>query len=361
MKILIVSAYFYPDITPRSFRTTELVKELIRQGHDVVLSIPYRNYDYTDFINMYPVKVHFFSQYPNHVKLPTGDTIYAKICRGIYGRTHNFTQYPEVRYINAINKALYKEEKTDLLISIAAPHTIHWGVARFLSRNKSFTKKWIADCGDPFMGNQVQRPPFYFARYEKEFCRIADKITIPVANAVDAYYPQFRNKIHVIPQGFDMSHKYEKERTNPIPTFAYAGVLYKGYRDLNTFVDYLSKFHSKTKYKFILYTRPSLLTNRYIDCLRDKIELRNIIQRDDLLPQLANMDFLLNVENRGNVQSPSKLIDYRIANRPVLSVGEKLNTKVIDQFLLGDYSNKLQMPDLSMYDIRTVVKQFLSL
>ena len=41
---------------------------------------------------------------------------------------------------------------------------------------------------------------------------IADKITIPVANAVDAYYPQFRNKIHVIPQGFDMSHKYEKER-----------------------------------------------------------------------------------------------------------------------------------------------------
>jgi len=32
-KILIVSNAFYPEISPRSFRTTELAKELSRQGH----------------------------------------------------------------------------------------------------------------------------------------------------------------------------------------------------------------------------------------------------------------------------------------------------------------------------------------
>ena len=104
-----------------------------------------------------------------------------------------------------------------------------------------------------------------------------------------------------------------------------------------------------------------MLIQHYSECLREKIEVRDVIQRDELLSQLANMDFLLNVENRGNVQSPSKLIDYMIANRPVLSVGTELDTEAIDQFLLGDYTKQLQMPDLSMYDIKNIVNQFLSL
>ena len=36
-KVLIVSRSFHPENSPRSFRTTELVKELCRQGHDVTL------------------------------------------------------------------------------------------------------------------------------------------------------------------------------------------------------------------------------------------------------------------------------------------------------------------------------------
>ena len=34
-KILLVSNGFYPEISPRSFRATELAKELVRQGHSV--------------------------------------------------------------------------------------------------------------------------------------------------------------------------------------------------------------------------------------------------------------------------------------------------------------------------------------
>ncbi|MBS1516026.1 MAG: hypothetical protein JSS63_13400, partial [Bacteroidetes bacterium] len=36
-KILIVSSAFYPQNSPRAFRTTELVKEFARQGHSVTL------------------------------------------------------------------------------------------------------------------------------------------------------------------------------------------------------------------------------------------------------------------------------------------------------------------------------------
>ena len=36
-KILIVTRSFYPMNSPRSFRATELAKELARQGHDVTV------------------------------------------------------------------------------------------------------------------------------------------------------------------------------------------------------------------------------------------------------------------------------------------------------------------------------------
>ena len=39
-KILIVSASFFPINSPRSFRTTELAKELARQGHKVKVITP---------------------------------------------------------------------------------------------------------------------------------------------------------------------------------------------------------------------------------------------------------------------------------------------------------------------------------
>ena len=39
-KILIVSRSFYPENSPRSFRTTELAKEFARQGHDVTVFTP---------------------------------------------------------------------------------------------------------------------------------------------------------------------------------------------------------------------------------------------------------------------------------------------------------------------------------
>ena len=42
-KILIITHGFYPEISPRSFRATELVKEFVRQGHEVTVIAPKRN------------------------------------------------------------------------------------------------------------------------------------------------------------------------------------------------------------------------------------------------------------------------------------------------------------------------------
>jgi len=56
-KILIVSKYFFPVINPRSFRTTELAKELARQGNDITVLIPKKGIDYSDFEKEHKLKI----------------------------------------------------------------------------------------------------------------------------------------------------------------------------------------------------------------------------------------------------------------------------------------------------------------
>ena len=74
------------------------------------------------------------------------------------------------------------------------------------------------------------------------------------------------------------------------------------------------------------------------------------------------MDFLVNFENRNNVQSPSKLIDYALTNRPILSVNPSfLDKRVVDEFLNNDYTNQLKIKNIERYDIKNVTKQFLEL
>ncbi len=46
-RILIVTRFFHPDITPRAFRAYELAKEFSRQGHDVTVLTTKREFDYS--------------------------------------------------------------------------------------------------------------------------------------------------------------------------------------------------------------------------------------------------------------------------------------------------------------------------
>ena len=54
-KILLVSNGFYPEISPRSFRATELAKEFSRQGHDVTVISKYRDFNYDDFLKKHSI------------------------------------------------------------------------------------------------------------------------------------------------------------------------------------------------------------------------------------------------------------------------------------------------------------------
>jgi hypothetical protein len=74
------------------------------------------------------------------------------------------------------------------------------------------------------------------------------------------------------------------------------------------------------------------------------------------------MDFLVNFENKNNVQSPSKLIDYAIVGKPVLSIKPfKLKRQIVNEFLKRNYTNQLVIENIEQYNIQNVSRRFLNL
>jgi hypothetical protein len=365
MKILIISQHIFPIQTPRSLRTTELVKEFSRQGHDVVVYAVLGKYNYDLIKEKYNIKIkHLHTKAEIRPYTSDGGNsrhFLDKVCGKLFGK---IAEFPYIEYLFSIPKIINQEEKFDVLISIANPHQIHWGVAQAkLKYPKKFPKKWIADCGDPFMGNGTIKNHFqYFARYEKKFCKLCDFISVPHEKAKEGYYEEFRSKIRVIPQGFKFKLISQENKVhNKVITFAYSGVFLKDIRNPSLFLDYLSKVESD--FKFIVYTPFKELIAPYQKILGDKLEIRDLVSRKELLKILASMDFLLNFENVNTPTAiPSKLIDYAIVSRPILSIHpNKIDRVKINDFFKRDYTKRISISNVEQYNISNVVQKFINL
>jgi glycosyltransferase involved in cell wall biosynthesis len=364
-KILLVSASFYPEISPRSFRASELAKELARQGNIVTVFTHRIEEVHSKFEDEHKIKIRDLGnlKFSGYGKLPANGT--ASIFNRIYRRGMlQFFEFPEIELMFLVNKALKGEKGFDLLISVAVPYPVHWGVAKAISKNKQLAGIWVADCGDPYMGNKADsfRKFFYFKYIEKWFCKIADYLSVPTEGSIEAYYTEFHKKIRVIPQGFNFDEVKISDAPpdNPVPTFAYAGGFIPGVRDPKKLFEFLCDY--KLPYKFVIYTNNPAPVLPYVQLSGNRIEIRNYVPRETLLVNLSKMDFLVNINNGTTVQTPSKLIDYALTKRPILSLDSAMEeTAVVEQFLSGDYSNRLELGDLSRYDIKNIALQFINL
>ena len=362
-RILLVSNGFYPEISPRSFRTTELAKEFVRKGHDVTVISKHRDNDYTALLNEYPLTFKMWSK-PHFPAVPSFSGRIGNLITRIASRIMQLTfEYPGIEEMFKVKKVLKNEKDYDLLISFAVPYPVHWGTAWARTKKNPIASTWIADCGDPYMGGIMDtfRKPFYFGFIEKWFMRKTNFITVPISNAKNAYYKEFQDKIRIIPQGFDFGSIPipHIEVKNAIPKFAYAGSLAPKVRDPRPLLDYLNSVPNE--FRFIVYTNQKELLSGYMERMTDKLELRDYIPRTQLLKELSQMDFLVNFDNNNDIQSPSKLIDYLLAGRPVLNIKKDFNKLIINQFLAGDYSGKYFIENLDKYRIENVASQFLNL
>lgn len=362
MKILIVSGAFYPQNSPRSHRTTELVKEFSRQGHDVTLCIPQTDVDHSGFLSDFPIKINYIPINRNN----DGITIFKQIplLSKIWRRLkYTYLAYPDIQFLWKLPNFFRNEKITyDLLITIAVPHPIHWGMSKALKKNPKLCKTWIGDCGDPFMLQKSDsfRTPFYFKCFELDFCKNVNYISVPFKGAIDGYYPQFHHKIKIIPQAFNFNEvSIEEYKRNDIPTFYYSGGFIPGKRDPRPILDFLLKV--EMDFKFIIYTRQRALIENYIPLFNGRLIVRDYIPRLELIKIMSMADFLINLDNNVSEQLPSKIIDYALSNRPILSLNSSnMDCEALISFLNHNFDDKMKV-NLQDYDIQRVVGLFIKL
>lgn len=363
LKLLLISNAFFPEVSPRSYRATELAKEFSRQGHEVVVLTKSRSINYDDFLkrNHISIKMWVGDKWPSVKIIERSPWKY--VTKAVKRILILLFEYPAIEDMFHVRNMLKKENSYDLMISFAVPYPVHWGTAWARSNKKKIAKRWIADCGDPYMGDVLDsfRKPFYFAFLEKWFCRKADFVTIPVHSAISAYYEEFHDKIKVIPQGFDFNLEKTEEKIpyREIPEFAYAGSFLKGVRDPGSLLNFLLQI--KLPFKFYVFTNQHEYFDNYKNVLEGKLFISSYIPRDELLQRLSQMDFLINLDNNTTLNVPSKLIDYSLTGRPVLNIGKDFCNNHLIAFLTGDYSEQMQLPAPGQFHIKNVSTQFLKL
>lgn len=377
-RVLIISYNFFPEKNPRSYRTFELSKELGKRELEVDVIIPDYDYDYSELSQKLKINInkipsgYFINKSAKNKNYTSIQNIKKKdIASGILSNIY-YLFYLGGRHFEfwffIFKKLSILRKEYDIIISIGLPFSVHLGTSVALRFNPKLGKLRIADYGDPFSYNPDNKFSYIHRYIEKWALNVFDYITVPSEKATPAYSFFKRNsRVKVIPQGFDMTnHKNNKFKTNACPKFAYAGIFYKNIRNPKSFFEFLIK--SDMQFNFILFTDMSIYENRmciepYLERLGDKIEIREMIERDECIDELGKCDFLINVDNTSNTQVPSKLIDYYLSGRPVCSFNQNnFDPEEFLDFLKGNYSkNYLQNININQFDIQKVTDQFLNL
>ena len=365
-KILIVSRSFYPEKSPRSLRTTELVKEFARQGHHITLLTIKKTDLHAQFEDEYGVTIKDLGTpwFPE-INLEGSSGVGRLFKRALRRILLLLFEYPDIELMYYVQKALKKESGYDLLISIATPYPVHWGVAMARSEEHAIADVWVADCGDPYYGleNDTFHKLFYFAWVEKWFCRRADYITIPLESAINSYFDEFHDKIKIIPQGLSFPDRKKVSTTvqNGIISFAYFGNI-QSY--LHYAIPFLEKLNTVGQpFRFIVYTRNKELFKEHLDPQTlSKCVLRDYVDRDVLLNKLGLVDFLVYFPYRKGSQKSLKLIDYAFLEKPILEYkGDELSNKVLEEFLEYNFVNRKKVDDYRKYEIENICTQFIKL
>ena len=370
--ILIVSNACYPELSPRAFRTTELVRELVRRGHRVTLLLPNRETYRRNPLTGDGLQIVYSSSRLE----PEKGTPTARRNRKIRSLLPKFAQRAVLYFYCHELRAKYDpglcerlselSGPFDAVLSISYPAAVHLAVSRAMRRNAALRSAvTIAEFSDPPFRGDVARTvfPAYFL-YLKRWARQFDYFTIPVEKALPCYTPYIdRDRVRIIPQGFDLSTVRRLPYTpHAKPVFAYAGRFYERIRDPKFFFDFLATLD--TDFRFDLYVN-------YLDpCFREmireaqgrvtgEIALHDPLPREKLIERLSQADFVVNFDNATSNATPSKLIDYAMSGRPILSFNERtFDPEGFHAALSGDYSAQVKGIDLSQYDIRRIADRF---
>ncbi|WP_335904143.1 hypothetical protein [Shewanella algae] len=374
--VLITTFFFYPDNTPRSFRITSLARKFIENGYQVTLLTRYdcdksllpKELKDINIIGLSkrPLEVMALNSSPNDIG--TGKRVVKNLKTFVRKLILYFIpdghKLPYAFKLASRLKGLNLED-FQVIISNSNPFVVHLGTSMAL-RSKRYRGISIAETGDPYFYSQFKLA-FYQKYIEKNVLKTFKYITVPLESAVDDYANfNLKDKVKVIPHGFYFDDiKLEPFNKSNVVRFAFAGRLYKDIRNPTSFLSFLESNCKNLNFEFHIYTDSKNKETMEIlypwsKVFDGKLVIHDLLSRDDCIKVLSQMDFLINFCNDTTNQSPSKIIDYVLSNRPFISISNAfldLEKERFIKFLSSNYSDYIPQ-DISKYNINSVFKLF---
>lgn len=359
MRLLIITAWYFPFIHPRAHRWTVLAEHWAAQGFEVHVvcarqgNCPLRatvngvQVHRIGFDSLKEVVYHWVRSTNARGRVGGGvqrPTVGSRLAAWLYKVIWKNIFFPDdacLWYFPARRKVLdlLAEGAFDGVISVSLPFTGH--LVGLVAKRRHPDLRWVADIGDPFtiQAQPLNNTLFYgrlSRRLEKKILEAADGVAVNNPAAVAAYQATFgavAQKIVVIPpllhpgmeeEGPEVSGK-NIFFTPPGQTalqIGYFGAFYAPVRTPDAFLDLLEK-------TFDLYPewRNRLQVHFYGDIFPEfwekltrqpAIRLYGLRSRREVRLAMRQMDVLLNIGNLTDFQLPSKAVEYFASGKPVV-------------------------------------------
>jgi hypothetical protein len=363
MKVLLITAFFYPQNVIAVSRVGQWAKYLSRFGHDVTIlttkKYPFWPLDYhvqmpdnlkiieVDYLSVLLLRMLGISDNNNAEKVARENKINKlnNLLRFIKYKMLNFLDLHDFWIIPAKKIGLEKaaNENFDLIISSYSPGAVHH-IAKGI-KLKIPKAIWIADFRDLWSKNHLNDKGIFQIIInkirERECIKYADILTTvsgPLASILKYDYP-FKN-VHVIPNGYDPEdysgfgelNNYPVSRAFPV-IISYTGMIYENKRDptplliaINNLID--AGLIEKNQIMVNFYGPSKLILEKIIN-LGDYnrhgcIGIYDQVERYKSILIQKKSDILLLLEwsdksSRGVLTG--KLFEYLVSGRPILGVG----------------------------------------
>lgn len=340
-KCLIVSYYLSPpENTPRAFHTQGMIQAFEKCGYEVDIIIPENNFNYSNS-NIYQVRPFFrnkpkYSMGRQRIFNNQRGNFLSRVKARVFKFIH-FVLWPDITlpYAYFAYKKIKELDKNyDVLFTVTGPYSPL--LVGFLAKKFKYTKIWINDYGDPLSGLEHGTGRFHDAYLEKKILSRVDYVTIPDKVAEKSYLKLVKKeKINIIPQQF----RWNVEKSDYIVDSSKINLLFAGKmytkRPPDDLVIFLKSNNSNETVLHMFgdanYFHDFMKTHSPEFEFKGRIHYNGFIDRSKLLDIFTKMDYLINIEWPTSNQKPSKLIDYKIANRKIINLPQDINLKVKKQ------------------------------
>lgn len=354
MKILLITAAFAPRGSSASVRNVNFVKYLDKIGHKVhVLTYNTQSLTiYSERDDILSAKVPASAQ----ITRSPGGLLRRWLSRRNLGN-YRGAQADKVRITNnplvnllipdpqcdavpgftAMGSNIIEAWNPDIVITHGYPFSMHWVGFRLKKRFPQLL--WVADYGDPWVGEPVTELPRPRWRrvldkwLEGRWLSRCDMVTVttePTRALYTAAYPFLKTRVEVIEMGFDPDD-FVNIPAMPRPAhlegkllLVHAGRIYPQARDPAPFIGAVAQ---------LLSTRPELAQKLAIVLVGETDKAVHQIIKDHQCEQVFHIidwvpvaesiawmksaDWLLLFGNKGGIQIPGKVYQYLGCNRPI--------------------------------------------